>query len=87
MQESGQRASKLDSATINCVEAALLTPLVGATVDATVIEVRGERGTIQLADPAVTASAPIPADTVPGAVVPLQVVRADIARGEIEFSV
>lgn len=87
MQESGQRASKLDSATINCVEAALLTPLVGATVDATVIEVRGERGTIQLADPAVTASAPIPPDTVPGAVVPLQVVRADIARGEIEFSV
>jgi exoribonuclease R len=87
MQESGQRASKLDSATINCVEAALLTPLVGSTVDATVIEVRGERGTIQLADPAVTASAPLPADTVPGAVVPLRVVRADIARGEIEFSV
>ncbi|WP_194764247.1 RNB domain-containing ribonuclease [Microbacterium sp. UFMG61] len=87
MQESGQRASTLDSATINCVEAALLTPLVGSTVDATVIEVRGERGTIQLADPAVTASAPLPADTVPGAVVPLRVVRADIARGEIEFSV
>lgn len=87
MQESGQRASRLDSATINCVEAALMTPLVGSTVDATVIEIRGERATVQIADPAVTASAPIPADTIPGAVVRLQVVRVDISRGEIEFSV
>ncbi|MGK3947978.1 RNB domain-containing ribonuclease [Microbacterium sp. K2] len=87
MQESGQRASRLDSATINCVEAALMTPLVGSTVDATVIEMRGERATVQIADPAVTASAPIPADTIPGAVVRLQVVRVDISRGEIEFSV
>ncbi|MEV7798245.1 RNB domain-containing ribonuclease [Microbacterium foliorum] len=87
MQESGQRASRLDSATINCVEAALMTPLVGSAVDATVIEIRGERATVQIADPAVTASAPIPADTIPGAVVRLQVVRVDISRGEIEFSV
>ncbi|QDE34553.1 RNB domain-containing ribonuclease [Microbacterium foliorum] len=86
MQESGQRASRLDSATINCVEAALMTPLVGSAVDATVIEIRGERAAVQIAEPAVTASAPIPADTVPGAVVRLRVVRADIARGEIEFS-
>ena len=86
MQESGQRASRLDSATINCVEAALMTPLVGSAVDATVIEIRGERAAVQIADPAVTASAPIPADTVPGTVVALRVVRADIARGEIEFS-
>lgn len=86
MQESGQRASRLDSATINCVEAALMTPLVGSTVDATVIEIRGERATVQIADPAVTASAPIPADTVPGAVVRLRVERADITRGEIEFN-
>lgn len=87
MQESGQRASRLDSATVNCVEAALLTPLVGSTVDATVIEIRGERATVQLAEPAVTASAPVPGDAVPGAVVRLRVVRVDIARGEIEFAV
>jgi len=86
MQESGQRASRLDSATINCVEAALMTPLVGSTIEATVIEIRGERATVQIAEPAVTASAPVPSDTVPGAVVRLTVVRADIARGEIEFS-
>jgi exoribonuclease R len=87
MQESGQRASRLDSATVNCVEAALITPLVGSTVDATVIEIRGERATVQLADPAVTASAPIPSGTVPGAVVRLRVISADITRGEIEFAV
>ena len=87
MQESGQRASRLDSATINCVEAALMTPLVGASVDATVIEMRGERATVQIADPAVTASAPVPPDTVPGAIVRLRVERVDVTRGEIEFAV
>jgi len=87
MQESGQRASRLDSATINCVEAALMTPLVGSTVDATVIEIRGERATVQLADPAVTASAPVPDGAVAGGVVPLRVVSVDITGGEIEFSI
>lgn len=87
MQESGQRASRLDSATINCVEAALMTPLVGSALDATVIEIRGERATVQITDPAVTASAPVPDGAVPGAVVRLHVVRADITRGEIELTV
>lgn len=87
MQESGRRASALDSATINCIEAALLHPLVGSEIDATVIEVRGERATVQLSEPAVTASAPLPAGAVPGDVVTLRVVRADIATGEVEFAV
>lgn len=86
MQESGQRASRLDSDTVNCIEAALLAPLNGAMVEATVIEVRGERATVQLADPVVTATAPVPAGTDPGAVVQLRVVRTDITRGEVEFS-
>ncbi|MEV7609319.1 RNB domain-containing ribonuclease [Microbacterium sp. NPDC089320] len=86
MQESGQRASRLDSATINCVEAALMSPLVGASVDATVIEMRDERATVQIADPAVTGSAPVPADTVAGSIVRLRVERVDITRGEIEFT-
>lgn len=87
MQESGQRASRLDAATINCVEAALLAPLVGTQVDATVIELRGERATVQIADPAVTASSPVPAEAAPGDVVRLRVIRADIARGEVEFAI
>ncbi|MFJ4224792.1 RNB domain-containing ribonuclease [Microbacterium sp. NPDC089695] len=86
MQESGQRASKLDSQTVNCVEAALLTPLVGTVVDATVVEARGERATVQIADPAVTASAPIPPDTAAGSVIRLRVVATDIAAGTVEFA-
>lgn len=85
MQESGQRAGRLDAATVNAVEAALLTPLVGSTVEATVIELRGERMAIQLADPAVSATAPASADAKPGDVVRLRVARADISRGEVEF--
>lgn len=87
MQESGQRASRLDSATINSVEAALMTPLVGSAVSATVIEMRGERATVQIADPAVTASAPVPEGAVAGDVVRLQVAAVDIAAGTIEFGI
>jgi exoribonuclease R len=86
MQESGQRASRLNAATINTVEAALLTPLVGTSIDATVIELRGERAAVQIAEPAVTATAPVPPGAKPGDVVRLRVVRANIAAGEVEFA-
>lgn len=88
MQTSSQRASRLNSATINCVEAALLTPLVGTRFEVTVIEMRdsGERATVQIADPAVTATAPVPAGTKPGETVSVHLVRADIAKGEVEFA-
>ena len=86
MQASGQRASRLDAATINAVEAALITPLVGSRVTATVIALREDRATVQLADPVVTASAPVPPGARPGDRVTLLVARADIARGEITFA-
>lgn len=87
MQASAQRASALDSATVDRVEAALLAPLVGSRVDATVIELRGEgRAAVQLTSPVVTASAPVPPEAAPGDVVSLVVTRADIAKGEVEFS-
>jgi exoribonuclease R len=86
MQASAQRASRLDAETLNRVEAALLSPLVGSVVEATVIAVHGERATIQLADPAVTASAPVPSGTAAGTTVRLTVARADISRGEVEFA-
>ncbi|MFK4760638.1 RNB domain-containing ribonuclease [Microbacterium sp. ZW T5_45] len=85
MRESGQRASALDSATVNCVEAALLTPFVGTELDATIVSIRGERATVQIAEPAVTASAPLPSGAVPGSAARFRVVRTDISRGEIEF--
>lgn len=86
MQASGQRASRLDSATLNCVEAALLTPLVGSVVEATVIERRDTRAMIQIATPAVTATAPVPDGVAAGATVRLRVERADISTGEVEFA-
>lgn len=88
MQESGQRASRLNAGTINRVEAALMKPLVGSTIEATVIELRngGERATIQIADPVVTATAPVPAGTKPGESVSVTLVRADIGLGELEFA-
>ncbi|MFJ6548236.1 ribonuclease catalytic domain-containing protein [Microbacterium sp. NPDC091676] len=87
MQDSGRRASQLDADTVNRVEAALLTPLVGQTVDATVIELRGERAAVQIAEPAVATTAPVTPDTKPGDVVRLRVVRVDVAAGEIELAV
>jgi len=86
MQDSGRRASQLDADTVNRVEAALLTPLVGQTVEATVIELRGERAAVQIAEPAVTTTAPVGLAR-PGDVVRLRVVRVDIATGEIELAV
>lgn len=86
MQESGQRASRLNSATVNAVEAALLLPLVGTDIEAVVIELRGERASVQIAKPAVTATAPLPPGAKPGETVRLRIVRADISRGEVELS-
>ncbi|MEJ1088812.1 RNB domain-containing ribonuclease [Microbacterium sp. Mu-80] len=87
MQQSGQRASRLNADTVNRVEAALLRPLVGQRVEATVIELRGDdRAAVQLADPAVTATAPVPAGTAPGSTVSLTLVRTDVAKGTVEFA-
>lgn len=85
MQASGQRASRLNAATINCVEAALLSPLLGQTLQATVVDVHEDRATVQLAAPAVTATAPLPVGAKPGDTVALRLIRADIGRGEVEF--
>lgn len=87
MQESGQRAARLNSATINTVEAALLTPLVGTWIDATIIELRGERISVQIADPAVTATAPVPPGAQPGDTVRLRVALADITTAKVEFAI
>ncbi|GAA2893122.1 RNB domain-containing ribonuclease [Microbacterium esteraromaticum] len=88
MQDSAQRASRLDAETINRVEAALLQPLVGRTIDATVIELRGEdRASVQIAEPAVTATAPVTVGIQPGATVKLRVAAVDVSEGTVEFVV
>lgn len=86
MQESGQRASRLDAETVNRVEAALLSPLVGSDVEGTIIAVRDERATVQLASPVVTASVRVEAGAVAGTAVRLRVISADIASGTIDLA-
>jgi exoribonuclease R len=84
MQQAAQRASDLNAETINRVEAALLHPLVGKAIDATVIELRGEdRAAVQIAEPAVTASAKVPDGTKPGDTVTLTLQSVDIAKGQV----
>lgn len=90
MQASGKRASQLNAATINAVEAALLAPHLGHEFEATIIERRGDgeapsRGRVQIATPPVTTTAPIPPEAVPGDVVTLTLVSADISSGLVEF--
>lgn len=87
MRASAQRASRLNADTIDRVEAALLLPLVGSTLPAAVIELRGdERARVQIADPAVTATAPVPAGTRPGESVRLHLAAAEIATGALTFT-
>jgi hypothetical protein len=84
MQQAAQRASDLNAETINRVEAALLHPLVGKAIDATIIELRGEdRAAVQIAEPAVTASAKVPDGTKPGDTVTLTLQSVDIAKGQV----
>ncbi|MFC4139016.1 MULTISPECIES: RNB domain-containing ribonuclease [unclassified Microbacterium] len=88
MQESSSRASQLNAQTVECVEAALLAPRVGEVFEATVIRpANGEgKATVQIAEPAVTARAPIPAEARPGAVVRVRLDAADIRTGAVAFS-
>ena len=85
MGASSQRASRLDAESIARVEAALLSAPVGERFIATVLEVRGERAVLQLADPAVTATCPAPADVRAGTALEVELLAADIATGTIEF--
>ncbi|REJ06641.1 RNB domain-containing ribonuclease [Microbacterium bovistercoris] len=88
MQESSSRASQLNAQTVECVEAALLAPRVGEVFEATVIRPANGEGeaTVQIAEPAVTARAPIPAGATPGAVVRVRLDAADIRTGAVAFS-
>jgi exoribonuclease R len=53
MASADRRARAVERASIDLVEAAILEPHVGQTYDAVVVDVDGDKGTVQLADPAV----------------------------------
>jgi len=85
MGASSRLAAQLQSGALDRVEAALLSSLVGAERDATVLAVRNGTVLVQLDDPAVTASAPRADGVAPGDRVRLRVTAADIPTGHIAF--
>ena len=83
MEHSGQLTSQFEHRALDAVEAALLSTRVGETFEATVISLSKTGGSIQLADPAVTAHCN--GRLVAGEVVRAKLVQADIASGVTTF--
>ncbi len=85
MRASNRLAGGIGSAALDRVEAALLRDRVGEVFPAVVVEVRGERARVQLAEPAVTAQCP--ADGLEaGTRVEVRVIAADVPSGSIELA-
>ncbi|WP_448004035.1 RNB domain-containing ribonuclease [Agromyces bauzanensis] len=87
MGASTQRASRLAAASVNRVEAAVLSDRVGERFTATVLELRGDDALIQLAEPAVTASCRTAGEVRAGEHVTVVLEHADIRAGEVRFLV
>ncbi len=85
MEASGQRVSRITSAALDRVEAALLRDRIGETLPAIVIEARGDRTRVQLTDPPVTASLEGSAAAA-GSPVRVRVVSAEVASGAIRLA-
>ena len=83
MGRSDGVASRLEHASVDAIEAALLSTRVGETFDATVISAKETGGVIQLTDPVVTAN--VEGAVVPGETVRATLVTADIASGTTLF--
>lgn len=75
MASTGALAGQVDARALDVVEAALLAPLVGTVVEATVLSAGKGTSTVQLAEPPVTARAQ--GELAPGATVRLRVDAAD----------
>jgi exoribonuclease R len=83
MAHSDGIASRLERASVDAIEAALLISRVGEVFDAVVIAARPGGGVIQLTEPVVTAG--IEGDVEAGDVVSAQLISADIAAGVSVF--
>ena len=85
MARSSQRASQYEAGVLSAVEAAVLKQSVGREFDAVVVEVDRDRkgGTVQLAEPAVTAHAK--GELPLGERVRVRLAMADVALRQIRF--
>ena len=84
MVASDQRASAVDRACTDAVEAAVLSRRVGELFDAVVVDAREKgRSRVQVLDPPVLA--PVTGDVALGAALRVRLVRADVGSREVEF--
>lgn len=83
MEHSSGVTSQFEHRALDMVEAALVSSRIGEVFEATVISVTKTGGSIQVADPAVTAHCT--GDLVAGEVVNARLVQADIATGTTLF--
>ena len=83
MAASDNLAGRLDHATLNAVEAAVLSARVGESFEATVVRTRQGGGDIQLDELAVTARCD--GDFAAGDIIVARLVTADIATGTVLF--
>ncbi|MEQ1737718.1 MAG: RNB domain-containing ribonuclease, partial [Rhodoglobus sp.] len=84
MARSDGIASRLEHASVNAIEAALLLPRVGETFEVFVVSERDGGGAIQLTDPVVTAT--VEGAVRAGDVVNVRLDAADIATGAVRFT-
>lgn len=83
MAHGGNVAGQVSTRSLDAVEAAALAPRVGDAFDAVVVAQTADGCTVQLTDPAVTASCSGHPET--GSRVRVRLVRADVASADIEF--
>ncbi|MGV8884068.1 MAG: RNB domain-containing ribonuclease [Microbacteriaceae bacterium] len=84
MSASGALAGSVDRLAINTVEAAELSLRVGEIFDATVVSARPGKATIQLVDPAVSATCT--GDLTAGSSIRARLEIADIATADVRFT-
>ena len=84
MGHSNGVASRLEQASVDAIEAALLSSRVGDVFEAVVVDVRNGGGIIQLTEPVVTAT--IEGPVTAGEVVAAQLISADISTGTVMFT-
>jgi exoribonuclease R len=83
MARTSSVAAQLERASVNAIEAALLSGRVGDEFDATVVSERADAGIIQIADPMITAR--ISGTVTAGLTVRARLVTAEISSGTVEF--
>ena len=84
MDRASKRASAVERATIDLVEAVTLVPQVGATFAAEIVEVDNGVARIQIADPPVSARVRV-TRAGPGDIVTVRLASADPASRSISF--